>query len=92
MDGVDIAFKGKVNVLSHYAAVTAYFGIKPFRTDGFDGLPFPPGGDSRAGLDYGNAQFVKLEGYPDFFFGGQCHSGGLFTIPECGIQKTYISE
>jgi 5-keto 4-deoxyuronate isomerase len=86
VDHVDPSVEGGVDVLSDNPSKAADVGRKAFGSHHLHRLEIAARRYGKTGLDDVDAELVELPSDDDLLFRGQGDAGGLFTIPEGGVE------
>ncbi len=86
MDHIDTGVQGGVDILSDDPCKAADVGRKPFGSHHLHRLEIAARRYRKTGLDDVDAELIELPSDGDLLFRGQGDAGGLFTIPEGGVE------
>jgi hypothetical protein len=86
MDHIDAGVQGGVDILSYDPGKAADLGIQPFGRHHPDRLEVSPGRYRKTCLDDVDPELVELPGDGDLLLRGQGDAGGLFPVPEGGVE------
>src|SRR5882762_349762 len=83
------AVQGHIDVIATRAGQRSHGAVADFARHGADAFQISARSDGEAGLNNVHAKRFQLPGHADFFRNAHGESGGLFPVPQRGIEDAY---